>query len=762
MAKRKSSNSDDDLIKEAREAFQRAEDAESDNRAAAIESIKFARAGEQWPEAVANQRRAEGKPMLTINKMPAFIRQVVNDARQNKPAIKVHPADSGADVETAKVLNGLIKNIEYTSNADTAYDTAIECAVSGGFGYWRVSADYAYDDAFEMDLRIDRVSNPFAVYGDPNSREADSSDWDVAFVVDRLSKKQFKADYPDAAEVDWDSDAWRAVGGDWLNEDGVLVAEWWVREKVDREILQLSDGRVVGKDDMKPEVQMLIDAGIVQIVGERVTKSCKVTQRIISGLEVLKETDWPGKYIPIVPVYGDEFDIEGKRYLRSLVHNSMDAQRMYNYWRTTGTELVALAPRVPYIGPEDAFSAEPDKWATINVKSHPYVAYSGPVAPQRQPLDSGPAAGALQEAMNASDDMKATMGLFDASLGAKSNETSGKAIMARQREGDVSTFHFVDNLARGIRHTGRIIIDLIPHFYNKERVVRVIGEDGAQKPVTINAPTQATDKTGEPILDEAGNAMMALHDLTAGKYDLTVTTGPSFTTRREEAAMHMTEILRAFPQGAPIIAPLLAKNLDWPGADEMAEKFEALSSGQLPPEVMQQIEEGKQELQRLTEENQQLKMDQSIEQAKLEMEAQANQQKMMMEREQHAQEMELERQKAQDARQLELMKAGIQHEVAMQKAGSDREIAMKKVGNDRDIAAMKMDGVEQTGKDGKKSVKAPAEVMVEGLAMLGELIIKQGDGQAKQMQQLAKIVAAPNEIVRDKTGRAAGSRKVVQ
>jgi hypothetical protein len=226
--------------------------------------------------------------------------------------------------------------------------------------------------------------------------------------------------------------------------------------------------------------------------------------------------------------------------------------------------------------------------------------------------------------------------------------------------------------------------------------------------------------------------------------------------------MHMTEILRAFPQGAPIIAPLLAKNLDWPGADEMAEKFEALSSGQLPPEVMQQIEEGKQELQRLTEENQQLKMDQSIEQAKLEMEAQANQQKMMMEREQHAQEMELERQKAQDARQLELMKAGIQHEVAMQKAGSDREIAMKKVGNDRDIAAMKMDGVEQTGKDGKKSVKAPAEVMVEGLAMLGELIIKQGDGQAKQMQQLAKIVAAPNEIVRDKAGRAAGSRKVVQ
>jgi hypothetical protein len=226
--------------------------------------------------------------------------------------------------------------------------------------------------------------------------------------------------------------------------------------------------------------------------------------------------------------------------------------------------------------------------------------------------------------------------------------------------------------------------------------------------------------------------------------------------------MHLTEILRAFPQGAPIIAPLLAKNLDWPGADEMAEKFEALSNGQLPPEVMQKIEEGKQELERLTQENQQLKMDQSIEQAKLQMEAQANQQKMAMEREQHAQEMELERQKAQDARQLELMKAGIQHDVAMHKAGSDREIAMKKVGNDRDIAAMKHDGVEQTDPSGKKQIKSGTEVMMKGLETIGELIVRQGDSQAKQMQQLAKIVAAPNEIVRDKAGRAAGSRKVMQ
>jgi hypothetical protein len=299
-------------------------------------------------------------------------------------------------------------------------------------------------------------------------------------------------------------------------------------------------------------------------------------------------------------------------------------------------------------------------------------------------LDSGPAAGALQEAMNASDDMKATMGLFDASLGAKSNETSGKAIMARQREGDVSTFHFVDNLARGIRHTGRILIDLIPHFYNKERVVRVIGEDGAQKPVTINAPTQATDKHGEPITDEAGNAMMALHDLTAGKYDLTVTTGPSFTTRREEAAMHMTEILRAFPQGAPIIAPLLAKNLDWPGADEMAEKFEALSSGQLPPEIQQQIEAGKQELQRLTEENQQLKMDQQAEQAKLQHQMQADMAKLQMQE-------QIDQQKLQSAERLKMMELQ-----------SDEKIALIKIEADAQVNAMKARAMAQNAAESNR------------------------------------------------------------
>lgn len=641
----------DDIVKSAREQYERARDAENHNRRTALEDIKFARLPDQWPENVRAQRTREGRPCLTINKLPVFIRQVVNDSRQNKPSIKVRPADSRADPETADVIGGLIRNIEYISNADVAYDTAIECAVSGGFGYWRVVTDYAYDDAFEMDLLIKRVANPFSVYGDPNSTEADSSDWDVAFVVDRLSKAQFERQYGKKAKVSWNDDAWDGlIGSDWRDDERVMIAEWWTREEIERPIVLLQDGTVLAKEALEsdPDLQVLLQAGALQIHGERSAKSHKVRQRLMSGLEELEASDWPGRYIPIVPVYGDEFDIEGRRYFRSLIHSALDAQRMFNYWRTASTELVALAPKVPFIGPKGAFDSDIDRWNTANTRSHPFLEYDWkngmPAPPQRQPLDMGVAAGALQEALNASDDMKSIIGLYDASLGARSNETSGRAIMARQREGDVATFHFIDNLARAIRHTGRILIDMIPKVYDKPRIVRVLGEDKSERATPVNQQFAEKDpKTGQPVQQPVmgpdgqpqvgpdGNAIMQpimrMHDLAAGKYDLTVTTGPSFTTRREEAAMQMTELLRAFPPAAPVIGPELAKNLDWPGADEIAKKMEAMASGQLPPQVQKEIEQGKQQLAQLAEENQKIKTDSSIEIAKL----QAQQQLKIME-----------------------------------------------------------------------------------------------------------------------------------
>jgi hypothetical protein len=250
---------------------------------------------------------------------------------------------------------------------------------------------------------------------------------------------------------------------------------------------------------------------------------------------------------------------------------------MFNYWRTMTTEMVALSPKTPFIGPKGAFTTDQAKWETANTESHSYIEYDGSVAPQRQPF-AGVPAGALQEALNASDDIKAVIGMYDASLGARSNETSGKAIMARQREGDVSTFHFIDNLARGIEHGGRILIDLIPHVYTGERIVRVLGQDNAATTVQLGKPVPVMGQDGQPQMDpNTGQPLSRIYDLGVGKYDLTVETGPSFTTRREEAAYEMTELMRAFPASAPVIGPRLAKNLDWPEAEEIGQELQQLA-----------------------------------------------------------------------------------------------------------------------------------------------------------------------------------------
>lgn len=559
----------EDILKDAREAFELACEHESENRREALDDIRFARLGEQWPDKVRRDRELDGRPCLTINRLPAFIRQVVNDARQNKPSISCHPADDGADPETAEIFNGLIRNIEQSSDAEVAYDTALDFAVTGGFGYFRINTRYAGEDSFDQDLVIERVANPFSIYGDPNSQAADSSDWNTAFVVDTLPKAAFEARWKGADAIDWSADSYAGLGGPWMEGDRVMVAEFWRREAVVKTLLALSDGQVVERGVYEAQKAMFDALGVRVIGRPRQVASHKVVQRVMTGAEVLETVDWAGRFIPIVPVYGEELHVDGKRRLRSLVRDAKDPQRMFNYWRTTSTELVALAPKAPFIGRKGAFETDASKWATANVQTHAYIEYDGPEPPMRQPF-SGVPAGALQEALNASDDMKSIMGLHDASLGARSNETSGRAIMARQREGDVSTFHYIDNLSRAIRHAGRILIDLIPKVYSTPRVVRVLGPGGEARLAPVNQKVQAPDPA-----DQA-RKITRIYDLAVGKYDLTVKSGPSFTSRREEAATQMIELIRAYPPAAPVIGDLLARNLDWPGADEIAGRLAAM------------------------------------------------------------------------------------------------------------------------------------------------------------------------------------------
>jgi len=607
-----------DFLSDVRDKFERAAEAENDNRVNGLDDIEFARLGKQWDEGVRKLRELDHRPCLTFNKMPTFIRQVVNDARQNRPSITVHPADSKADVETAKILSGIIRHIEVSSNADIAYDTAIEAAVGGGFGYWRVNTAYTSDDSFDQDITIERIADAFTVFGDPDSDSADGSDWNCAFIVKTLTKEEFGKRYKGKDAVDWDALGYTGLASPWMDGDDIMVAEYWHREQTEKQIVALTNGMTVEIGELD-DVQ---DADpTIEVIGEpRTVKGYKVTQYILSGAEVLEEVEWPGKYIPIIPVYGDEVIIEGKRHLRSLIRDAKDAQRDYNYWRTTTTEMVALAPKAPFIGPVGAFDTDVEKWSTANNMSHAYIEYDGTQAPQRQSYQ-GPPAAAIQQALSANDDMKAIIGLHDASLGMRSNETSGIAIRERQRQGNVATFHFLDNLTRAIRHCGNVLLDLIPQVFGTARVARILGDD--MRPEAVQLAPADQQQALQQQMAMRGQQIARIYDITAGKYDLTVKAGPSYSTMREETRAELVEIIRAVPAAAEILGPMYLRNSDWPGADEAADKLEQGEGGSPPQQdprvaqMMQQMQQTMQKMQQLEAENAAMKADRTLEQQKM-------------------------------------------------------------------------------------------------------------------------------------------------
>lgn len=624
-------------IKEIEELFKDDLDRESENRNNAEDDISFAKMGNQWPDQAKKDREREGRPCLTLNRMPTFIRQVVNDSRINSPQIKVKPVDDDADTETADIMGGLIRNIEYSSQADVAYDTAFDSSATCGMGFWRIVTEYCDEQSFAQEIKIKRITNPLSVVFDAYGESIDGSDWNHAAVIDHITDDEYKRRYKEAKKDKVGSFAGEADDGISKDDDKLTrIAEFWHATDEPETLLMLSDGSVLTKAEFEkphpdigiPLKDILSDLGIT--VSRERKSSKRVIKQYICGSEIIETNDWAGKYIPVVPVFGDEVFYEGKRYLKSLIRDGKDAQRNFNYWRSAATEAVALGPKTPFIGPEGAFDTDADKWNTANLKNHPYIQYDGPIAPQRQPFVGVPA-GMLQEAMNASDDMKTIIGLQDASLGAKSNETSGKAIMARQREGDVSTFHFIDNLAKSIAHTGRILVDLIPKIYDTERVIRIIGIDGETENVQLKKPTQH-------------KGVERIFDLQLGKYDVAVDTGPSFTTQREETAQQMTELIRSFPQAAPFIGDLLVKNLNWPDSDEIGKRLKAMLPPQiqqmeggegLPPEAMmkiqqlegqlkqqgQQMQQGMGEFQKVIKELEAIKADKALEARKLEIDA---------------------------------------------------------------------------------------------------------------------------------------------
>jgi hypothetical protein len=581
------------VIEQAKRRFKVCEEAESDNRRLAREDYDF-RQGKQWNDKDKADRSADGRPCLTINRIPQFINQVTNDQRQNRPSIKVHPIDDKGDIETAKVIQGLVKHVEDRSSADTAYDTATDGAATGGFGFFRILTEYASHKSFNQELRIKRLRNPFAAYLDPSHQEPDGSDANYGFTWDDLQSDEYRSQYPDSelAETrEWES--LDTVTPDWITGDSARVLEYFDRVMIPDTLYLLSDGSTV----LKSEMNLRVFPDGVSITDQRPTKRPCVYWYKINGLEILEETEWVSKWIPIIPVYGAEYvDPNTGRVIREgVTRHAKDAQRMQNFYYSMEAETIALAPRTPFIGVEGQFEGHEEKWASANRRNHAFLEYKAKdlngtpfPPPQRQAFE--PPVGAITQAKAmAADDMKATTGIYDAALGQRSNENSGIAIQRRNQQSQTSNFHIVDNLSKSIRHAGRILVDAIPKVYDSERTARIIGDEGDQRVVKLNA---AFEEKGKQVI----------YDMTVGEYDVAVDVGPSFATKRQEGSAAMLELSKSIPAIGQAAPDLILKSMDVPGAQEMADRMKktlpaGLADGDdkdhqqpIPPQIQAQME----------------------------------------------------------------------------------------------------------------------------------------------------------------------------
>lgn len=582
----------------ARNQFAIVAESESQLRTDQLDDKRFI-AGEQWPEYAKAERTCDKRPYLTVNRLPQFKRQITNQARQNRPSIQINPVDDAGDPDTAEVLQGMVRHIEARSHAQVAYDTAVENQVDIGRGWIRLIAEYEAPNSFNQALKIRRVPDPFKVYMDPNAIEA-PFDAMYAFEVEDLDEDTFKRKFPDA-KLSSASD-FESIGDMqkyWTPKGTIRVADYFYVEFEKATFLLLSDGQVYDEEEAAqkilasqkeaqtqvgmaatalqapnaPQVLTVLDTKQAQ---RRLVKIAK-----ISGAEILEESEWCGDWIPLVPVVGDEIHLNGRVDYRGMTRDAKDQQRLYNYQVTALVETIADAPKAPWIIAEGQVEPYKKLWQQANMKKFAYLPYKpvtvgGLLVPPPVRNTFEPAIQAIVVAVQQADnDLKATTGFFDASLGERGPEQSGKAILARQKQGEIGSANYIDNLGRALWALGTLLINAIPRVYDAPRVLRIVGSDDSQRTVMVHAgQSDAVPQVLPPGVD-------AVYDLSTGRYDVTVGVGTSPGTRRQEAVEMMTQAVQANPNLMAVIGDLYFGSMDWPKAKAIAERLKRT----LPPNL---------------------------------------------------------------------------------------------------------------------------------------------------------------------------------
>jgi hypothetical protein len=620
---------DEKIVAQAKARFKRCDDWEGTARDRFIEDQKFCegdpRNNYQWDTVIYKTRTnavGRAKPCLTLNKTRQHCLQIVNDARQNKAQIEVRPIGDGATYEAAKIYEGMVRHIEYISQATAAYDTATWHQVTGGIGYWRVRTDYESDDSFDQEIYICRIHDPMSVYLDPDIEKYDGSDARFGFIFQDMPRDEFDNEYPEWKDklppdpLGGVADSGRSYD-EWHTEDHVRVAEYYRKtDKADRLVLFKSGGSAL-KSHMSPEFYKdLQNEG--EIVKERETRKSRVEWFKIAGSEIIDRGTVPGTYIPIVRVVGEETIINGELDRKGHTRAMIDAQRMYNFWASSAAEHVALQSKAPFILPLAAVEGLESYWNNANTDDFAYLPYNMVDEngqridkPERQQPPVMPQA-YIQGMQQAQMEMMMTTGQYQAQFGENENAKSGIAIQTRQRQGDNATYHYIDHLAQAIRFTGRILIEWIPAVYDTPRVIKIMAEDGDQSEVHVQPdaqqPQAMVGPDGQSISAEQAKMLQAnadhadkvktIFNPNVGKYDVEADIGPAYATRRQETFNALSELMKQNQHLVQIAGDLLFRAADFPMADELAERFKRsipkniLGEGP-PPEFVQLQEQNK-------------------------------------------------------------------------------------------------------------------------------------------------------------------------
>lgn len=613
-----------DFLALAVKRFQQVVDAESKLREEMNRDREFEQA-DHWDARARENREADGRPCLTVNRIPQFIKQVGNAMRATRPAIVVHPETLKGSQGVADVYKDIIRYIERVSDSDIVYGTACEHQLIMGRGYFRVLTKYVDDDGFDQDIILRRIPNPFTVYMDPVHVDPVGSDCMFGFIAEDMRNEEVAARYGkdklDSSRTF--SSSHDAGASTWFTGETTRVAEYFYKEvkkekKVKVEWMSEETGQLVTHTMLASQVPNPLPATFREI-GRREVETTTVKWAKITGNDILEGNDdltegrvWPGKYIPIVPVIGDEADLDGKLNLRGMVRDARDPARMHSFWMSALTEIIALAPRAPYIGYVGQFKGLERQWSQAHLRNFPYLevnpaSQAGTILPIPQRQQYSPDISAIVSAFQLSDnDLKGIMSMYDPSLGAAGPETSGRQVLALQRQGQIGNSHFTENLSMSIRHAGRIIVDMIPRVLTPERIMRIVGDTGQQRTVAVHNGNMTPEREAE--LKQ--NGIKEIYNLNTGHYDVSVTAGASTGTKRQEAVEAMLQLVRMFPQAAPLISDLMVGNMDFPDAPKVAERLRSLvpphvlNPGPMPPQVaamLNQLQKAYQELQKQVE-----------------------------------------------------------------------------------------------------------------------------------------------------------------